>query len=336
MTRAWTRGSCMGVVAVAVALLASPVSAARADDRVVFRIGSSEIDESSSLVVSTTHPHLVYTSNDSGDAAIVYVLDSRTGDLVGTTSLVGVDPLDVEALAGGDDGSLVMADIGDNDSDRSSVTVYRFPQPGPGTSSVEADAVTLSYDGGPRDAEGVLYDAASGRVFVVSKEYVDGHVYGSPPHVFDRDHAELQPVARAPDIATDATFLPAGDVVAIRTYLAVVFYRYPGWSELATMRVPIQPQGESVAAPPGGRELWIGSEGVGATVLAVDVPDLTPPATPTISPSTPPPAASDPGDEEREVLKGRAVIVGVIAVGLLAVVVAVIVIRYIRHHPDHH
>jgi hypothetical protein len=333
MRRHVWRGLVVGPVAVLIALSAWPGAAATTDEHVVFRIQPAEIDESSSLVVSTTHPHLAYTTNDSGDSATVYVLDSRTGALVGSTDLTGVDAIDVEGLAGGSDGSLVMADIGDNDGVRPEVSAYRFQQPGRSASSVVPDAVTLTYDGGPRDAEGVLYDAGSGRIYVVSKEYAEAHVYRSPRHVFDRNHAVLRPVAHAPDLATDATFVPDGGVVAIRTYLAVDFYRFRGWTPLATMPLPLQRQGESIAAPAGGKELWIGSEGVHSAVLAVSIPDLERSSPPTTS-AAPQPAASE-GDEHRELLKNRAVVIGGSATALLAVVVVIGIVRYIRHHPDH-
>jgi hypothetical protein len=306
-----------------------------ADERVVFHIQSDQIDESSSLVVSTKHPHLVYTTNDSGDTPTVYVLDSRSGALVGTTTLEGVEAVDVEALASGDDGSLVVADIGDNDAVRDAIDAYRIPQPGRGTASVRPLGVTLTYQGGPRDAEGVLYDADSGRVFVVSKEYAEAHVYRSPPDVFDRPHASVVPVADAPDLATDATFLPGGEVVAIRTYFAVDFYRFPGWEHLATKVLPLQKQGESITAPPGGDELWIGSEGVNSAVLAIPIStsDLEPPTPPTTTaPSQPEPSGDD---EHREQLLNRAVVVGGAAGVLFVLVLVVGIVRYVRHHPDH-
>jgi hypothetical protein len=306
-----------------------------ADERVVFHIQSDQIDESSSLVVSTVHPHLVYTTNDSGDAPNVYVLDSRTGALVGTTTLEGVEPVDVEALAAGDDGSLVIADIGDNDAVRDAVDVYRIPQPGRGTASVQPAGASLTYQGGPRDAEGVLYDAQSGRVFVVSKEYAEAHVYRSPRDLFDRQHAVMTPVADAPDLATDATFLPGGELVAIRTYFAVDYYRLPGWERVATEVLPLQKQGEAIAAPPGGRELWIGSEGVNSAVLAIPVPtsELEPSAPPTTTTASPPVRSAD--DEHREKLLNRAVVVGGAAGVLFVLVLIVGVVRYIRHRPDH-
>jgi len=260
----------------------------------VFTIRSAEITESSSLVVSTTRDGLVYTANDSGDTPTVYALDTSTGAVVGRTSLAGVEPVDVEAMAGGNDGSLVVADIGDNDGQRSSVAVYRVEQPGRGGREVASDAVELTYVDGPRDAEAVLYDAESGRVFVVSKQAFDASIYATPRDVFGRNRAVLRPVAAAPSVVTDATFLPGGELAVVRTYVGAAVYRYPGWKALTSVGLPPQQQGESIAAPPGGRVVWVGSEGLHSDVLAVQLPPLLPKPTTPDTPSPPARSAETP------------------------------------------
>ena len=278
--------------AAALAPVARPAYAvAHGEEHTVFRIQSSEVTESSSLVVSTTHDGLAYTTNDSGDSAIVYVVDTATGDVVGRTTLEGVDATDVEALAGGADGTLVVADIGDNTEVREAVEVYRIEQPGPGDDTVTPDVLTLRYADGPRDAESVLYDAESGRVFVVSKEIVAAQVYRTGPDAFERGGATLQPVAAAPPLATDATYLPGQALAVIRGYTDAAVFRTDGWQRLAGFDLPKQRQGESITAP-SDDVVWVGSEGPKSPVLEVDLPAL-PETTPTTSspPTTETPTA---------------------------------------------
>jgi hypothetical protein len=161
-TQGWSRRSARGaVLAAGLALAASSYPAATAAQtaatppaHVLFRITAPQIDESSSLVNSGFHPGLLYTANDSGDGPYVYVLDHE-GHLVGTTTLTHVDPVDIEALGGAQDGSLVVADIGDNRSNRATVTLYRIPQPTSGDHAVKPDKVTLTYPDGARNAESV-------------------------------------------------------------------------------------------------------------------------------------------------------------------------------------
>ena len=285
----------MAATLVTGAVAAGSASYAEPDRRAhrVFTIRSTEITESSSLVVSTTRDGLVYTANDSSHSATVYVLDSSTGAVVGRTSLTGVEPVDIEAMGAGADGSLVVADIGDNGSDRHYVTVYRLEQPGRGSHEVPADELALRYVDGPRDAEAVLYDAEVGRVFVVSKQTFDASIYATRPDAFGGDRAVLRPVAAAPSVITDATFLPGGSVAVLRTYVGALLYRYPGWQVLESVKLPSLQQGESIAAPPGGRVVWVGSEGLHSDVVAVRLPPQ-PPKPPAKTPGTPsPPAPAD-------------------------------------------
>lgn len=268
-------GAVLSVLLAMLATSESPSSGRDVDGHRVFTIRSPGITESSSLVVSTVHPGLAYTANDSGGSATVYVLDTATGDVVGHTSLAGVEPVDVEAMAAGSDGSLLVADIGDNTGERDAVEVYRLSQPDNGDVLVTARRLTLTYADGPHDAESALYDAAADRVFVVTKEPLGAAVYATPGGAFGRDAATLRSVAPAPAVATDATFLSGGRFAVIRTYVGAAIYRYPSWQLVQSIALPSQQQGESVAAPPGGDVIWVGSEGIGSTVLAVRLPDLS-------------------------------------------------------------
>ncbi len=303
---------------------ASPAADDPAEHRVVV-MRDSRIPESSALAVSTRAPGLVYTVNDSGNSPVVYAVSLRSGDVVGTAVLADVQTVDPEALAIGHDDRLYVADIGDNDATRSSVAIYRIVQPSTGDDRVAAETVQLTYADGPRDAESVLYDAASGRVFVVSKQAVGASIYATPARVFDRQRAVLQPLTAAPASATDATFLPGGHLAVVRTYVGAGIYSYPSWRLLRSVSLPPQPQGESVAAPSGGRVLWVGSEGLHSAVLAVRLPRL-PTQSPTSQPGGPPPnpsASTSPG------LTGG----GTVAAGLSIAAVALIagaVARFVK------
>ena len=107
---------------------------------------------------------------------------------------------------------------------------------------------------------------------MVSKLLGGARVYATPPNVFDHQTARLRPVADAPLLATDATFLPGDDFVVIRTYADATVYAYPSWKEVTTFDLPTQQQGESITAPASGDVVWVGSEGVRSRVLAVDCP----------------------------------------------------------------
>ncbi len=341
-TSGWLRRLVVaGLLGLAVAAPAAPTSYADEDKpHSVFTIDSGDITESSSLVVSTAHPGLVYTTNDSGDGAIVYVLDAGNGDVVGRTALSGVDAVDIEALAGGSDGSLVVADIGDNQSERDTVSIYRIQQPTRGEREVEAHEVKLIYRDGPRDAESVLYDAESGRILVIDKRFEGAQVYQTAPDAFERSTAHLRPVAEAPPLATDAAFLRDGDFAVIRNYFSAAVYTYPKWEKVASVELPAQDQGESVAVPLKGDSIWIGSEGGSSQVLEVTLPPLTPeetadpasPPTPTPSSEVTDPATPETTSAADPELESLARIVLLASIGALLLVAAVAV--FSRRRPS--
>jgi hypothetical protein len=216
-----------------------------------------------------------------------------------------VDAVDIEALGGAPNGSLVVADIGDNSGERERVTVYRIRQPRAGDRTVTPKVLRLTYVDGPRDAESVLYDSKSGRVFVVSKEFGGAHFYRTGSDAFERGDAVLRPVAAAPPLATDATYLPGRDFVVVRGYGDATVFRVAGWKRVERFDLPAQEQGESIAAPRSGDVVWVGTEGDRSPVTEVSLPELPEPSDG--GPATPGPTGSSgsPGTAGEESAAGQ-------------------------------
>jgi hypothetical protein len=259
------------VVGVGLAVSSGLLPAAGADavePEALFTMHDPRIVESSSLVVSSVDPGLAYTANDSGDGADIYTIDMNTGDTVAVTTLAGVDPTDAEAMAPGPGGTLYFADIGDNSATRRTVTVYWIDQPTATDATVEPHSATMVYPGGARDAETLLVDPSSGRLYLVSKELFGGTIFAAPSRLSTDHTNRLQPVGTAPSLVTDGTFLPSGQVV-LRTYTSAVVYDPSSWTALSSTTLPEQPQGESIAALPGPAEVLVGSEGVDSAVYEV-------------------------------------------------------------------
>ncbi|MGH3424732.1 MAG: hypothetical protein ACRDO8_08390, partial [Nocardioidaceae bacterium] len=170
------------LVVVLIAALAREVQAA---DRTgggsggerVSTITDHRVPESSALVMSTRHPNLAYTVNDSGNAPVVYAIEVSTGQVVGATTLQGYDLTDVEALAIDRDGTLWVADIGDNDGVRHDLALYGIDQPGREDQTVEPERYRLRYSDGSQNAETLLADPRTGAMYVVSKGFLGGQVY---------------------------------------------------------------------------------------------------------------------------------------------------------------
>jgi hypothetical protein len=301
------RGSCLRVgVAVGVAMApatASTVGAARAASpappasaatitsadpraRIACTVSDPRIDEASGLAVSRRHRGIVYMHNDSGDTARVFAVgpDGRTRAVF---TIAGARNRDWEAMAPGRDGAgrpaLFLADIGDNRGDTwPSVTVYRVPEPATLRSqTLRATAFRLKYADGPRNAESVLVDPRTNRLYVASKTF-DGALYAAPARLRTGGFNVLRKVGPAPPLATDGAFAPDGRTFVIRTYVDAHVYAMaaggrPG-RELAIVRLPDQEQGESIAYAPDGRSLLAGSEGTRQPLWLVPLPAAARPA----------------------------------------------------------
>ncbi len=189
---------------------------------------------------------------------------------------------------------LYVGDIGDNSASRTSVQVYRVPEPlvNPAsplsTPATLSDVVTidLKYPDGPHDAEGLFVDPTTRDVFVVTKDLVGGvaGVYRAPAPVAGT--STMSKVATVPlgtgEGVTAADITPAGDVIALRTYLGVFLFPRASGTTVAqafsqsscTGAAPPfgnswpfgEPQGEALGFTRDGRGYLTVSEGVHATM----------------------------------------------------------------------
>ncbi len=235
----------------------------------VLRFSDPEIVESSGLVLGADEQGgLLVTTNDSGDAGRVFAVDVRTGTTVGITSWPS-DPVDVEALAPAGHGHVWVADTGDNQGVRDSVEVLRVPV---GRRDVAAapDAYELAYPDGARDAEALVRHPLTGRLFVITKGVFAGTVYAAPPRLRSDRPNRLVEVGEAPGIVTDATFLPGGGGVVMRTYSRAHLVEFPSWQSVSSWELPEQDQGEGVAIERD--RLLLSSEGARSQVLSVPLP----------------------------------------------------------------
>jgi hypothetical protein len=276
--------STVAAVAAAAALLLGTSDGAD----VVLTLKDPALTESSGLAVSGRHPDILWTHNDGGSVAQVVAIDSR-GRSAATVTLQDIDPYDPEALAPGPAASrrpeLYLGDIGDNQRSRPDVSVFRFAEPKTlQDTTVRPRWYRFTYPDGPHDAEALLV-GPDGRIMIATKAFSGARLYRAPKRLVTDDQGTnlLTAVARVPALVTDGAYLPDGRFV-LRTYSSVHVYDRPG-HEVASADLPLQPQGESVAAD--GQRLLVGSEGVHSEVLAVPVPGGASTESPTASSGRP-------------------------------------------------
>jgi hypothetical protein len=127
-----------------------------------------------------------------------------------------------------------------------------------------------------RNAEGIMVQPKTGRLYVVSKEFA-GSVYRAPARLSATKVNILRKWGSAPLMATDAAYAPDGSSYVIRTYFSATMYR-PSGQTLTRVSMPELKQAESITYTRDGKWLLTGSEGVRSPVYRVAVPDGALPA----------------------------------------------------------
>jgi hypothetical protein len=220
-----------------------------------------QLSEASGLALSRRVPGRLWTHNDSGQP-VLFALDSR-GAVTGRLRVSGAKVEDWEAVEVGPcgDGSCIyIGDIGDNDAERRSITVYRVPEPegATGTAAV-ADTLRATYPDGPHDAETLF--VAGGRLYVVTKgETGPVGLYRFPAQLQSGTTMKLERVggvtlaADADSRITDGAVSPDEQWIVLRSKSALTFYRASDllsgqWRAASTVDLtPLkEPQGEGLA-----------------------------------------------------------------------------------------
>lgn len=263
-------------------------------------IRNSAITESSGLVASRTSPGIYWTHNDSGDGPFLYALDT-TGSSRGVWRVTGANATDWEDIAAGPGpiprkSYLYIGDIGDNNSTRSEIVVYRIPEPvvsnadrastkaRPRTTE-GAEAIRFRYPDGKHDAEALLVHPSSGDLYVVTKvAFGRSAVYKAAAPLITDKQTVMQKIG---DLRVPSLFggiITGGDVSpdGLRLALCDYFQGYELvlsqagkpfdeiWKQrMTTINLGKRQQGESIAYRLDGKALLMTSEGRSSPLIQV-------------------------------------------------------------------
>ena len=208
-------------------------------------VANASIVEASGIAASHLVDDVYWVHNDSGDSPARAFAVGGDGRDLGEYTVENADNYDWEDIAVGPGPAagvsyLYLADIGGNIAPRTSLSVYRVPEPVvdptavPSTPKMLAgtEELTLTYPDGPHDAEGFMVDPVTGELFVVTKALDKAQVFRAPANLPEGSTTVLTEVATVrfgdlPGLVTGADVSPAGDVVALRTYTNVFMYQRP-------------------------------------------------------------------------------------------------------------
>jgi len=132
------------------------------------------LTEASGLAPSLRQPGTYWTLNDSGNAAELFHFDLE-GHGLGRYPVGGVENRDWEDLASGPcpgsgEPCLFIGEIGDNKRKQPWIAVYAVGEPADLDPTGVLATWRAHYPDGPHNAEALLRDPASGRLYVVTKE----------------------------------------------------------------------------------------------------------------------------------------------------------------------
>ncbi len=243
------------------AYAANPTCTEWEPSQLVTNVADMPSSESSGLAVVSGG---FLTIDDAGGDASMYRFDAA-GEFLATIPVEGATNTDWEDVAATpcDEGSCAwIADIGDNDENRATVTIWRVPITNQMTFS--SAGCVVSYEDGPHDAEALLA-FADGSFRIVAKDpdeakvyYIDALVCDGSTNVFTKE-TELVLGASV----TGGSVSADGSLVALRSLETGWVF---GGCALDWAATPVdllfvgELQGESVAFDDDG-SLWSSSEG---------------------------------------------------------------------------
>ena len=238
-----------------------------------------ELEEASALVASYGNPDMLWTLNDSGNPAEIFLIDDR-GAIVMACTLQKVKNRDWEDIAIGPGPGrskyLYIGEVGDNEAKYDYKYLYRLAEPTfrgeRGISIEKFDILVVSLPDGKRDMEAIAIDQATGDLYLISKREEQVHLYRSPAATLvPGDTLVPEKVCTLPfHNVVAADFSPDAKELLVKTYDEIHYWPRPDSLSIPQVlqTTPIslaykrEPQGEAIAWALDGMGFYTLSESV--------------------------------------------------------------------------
>ncbi len=227
-----------------------------------------KLNEVSGLAASRNNKGLLWTHNDSGNDAEVYLIDMDTR-IKQTYVLEGADNRDWEdiGIGPGPDPSkhyLYVGDIGDNLAIHPNKYVYRFEEPVFSASDksgekkiriTKFDTIVFRLSDAKRDTEALLIDPKTKDLYVISKYSEPVYIYQIKyPYATGETLTANKVGSLELNTITSAAFSSDGDEILIKNYRHIYYWKNDGkTSVLELLKQPpaevpyeAEPQGEAI------------------------------------------------------------------------------------------
>jgi len=235
------------------------------------------LSEASGLVASVTNPGYLWTQNDGGNPAEIYLINEKA-EVVMTCKLKNTDNRDWEDITigpGPEPGVsyLYIADIGDNDAVFPNKILYRIKEPTFATDAevdiTEIEKLVFTLPDGERDAESILFDPLTNTFYIISKRERWLRLYEIKfPDEGETLEASIAGRLRLGRIVA-ANISPDGKEILLKDYENIYYWKRNDQEPLAELLQNVKPirinytpelQGEAIAWKRDGSGFYTLSE----------------------------------------------------------------------------
>jgi hypothetical protein len=240
-------------------------------------IEGKKMQEASGLAASISNPGMLWTHNDSGNDAEIFLID-KTGKLKSTVSLPDLKNRDWEDIVAGpgpeeNKSYIYIGEIGDNNAVYAHKFVYRIEEPtltkDADTVLHAADAITFRLPDGARDTEAMMIDPQTKDLYIFSKREANVNLYKLPyPQSTTETITAERIVKNLPfTLIVAADMSKDGSEILIKNYNNVYYWkREKGETIEAVIRRT--PAVLPYAAEPQGESITFDREGTGYYTLS--------------------------------------------------------------------
>lgn len=253
----------------------TPGSSAMPVAGLVTNFTDGSLNEVSGMQYARRTVNAVWVNNDEdGPIRLVKIKGQFKGQTVASVTPSQGPFVDPESLRIHPDGRLFLADIGDNDNDRTSRFLYAIGEPVKGTNgTIASQKYPVSYPSSESiNAEALLIRPTTGEFVIVTKESGGGRAFSFGTGTAPTSTGTLIASGLIKNVS-DGTFTTNGKYVLLtRADRAVVsVYRFSDWVKVGTIAIPAMAKCEAITVE-GPCSFLVTSEGVGAPVYRVLIP----------------------------------------------------------------
>lgn len=221
------------------------------------------VNEISGIADSKINPGYLWGQEDSGNPNQVYLI-GHDGAVAKKIYLKGITNRDWEDMALSD-GSIYIAETGDNALAYSNYKIYKFIEPSINVDTVSSiQTINFTYPDGAHDAETLLVDESK-NIYIITKRDNPSKIY-KLSYPFQTNNV-LSPVGNLAYSGVVSATMNANEII-VKTYTGLFYYKRQAnqtveqslKSKATSLPYVLEPQGEAVGFANDGSGFYMISE----------------------------------------------------------------------------